>query len=116
NHSRSEPVHFLQIWILPARRGLAPGYEQKRFPDGEKRGRLRLVASPDRAEGSVTVHQDARIHRLTPGRHAWVQVLRGEVEAGGERLAAGDGAAFSDETSLPLNALADAEILLFDLG
>jgi redox-sensitive bicupin YhaK (pirin superfamily) len=128
NHSRTEPVHFLQIWILPAERGLRPGYEQKRFPDAEKRGRLRLLASPDGANGSVTVHQDARLyaallapgeavrHPLAPGRHAWVQVIRGEVEAAGERLAAGDGAAVSGEPGLSLRALQDAEVLLFDLA
>ena len=128
NGSRTEPVHFIQIWLLPSRRGLDPGYEQKRFPDEEKRGRLRLLASPDGAEGSVTVHQDARLfaallapgesvtHRLGPGRHAWVQVVRGEVEAGGERLGAGDGAAVSDEASLSVRAIADAEVLLFDLA
>ena len=128
NHSRTEPVHFLQIWILPARRGLPPGYEQKRFPDEERRGRLRLVASPDGAEGSVTVHQDARLyasllgpgeavsHRLATERHAWVQVIRGEVEASGERLAAGDGAAVSGEKALSLRGIQDAEVLLFDLA
>jgi redox-sensitive bicupin YhaK (pirin superfamily) len=128
NHSRTEPVHFLQIWILPASHGLPPGYEQKRFHDEEKRGRLRLVASPDGAGGSVTVHQDARLyaallapgeavtHPLAQGRHAWVQVIRGEVEAAGERLAAGDGAAVSGEPALSLRAVADAEVLVFDLA
>ena len=128
NHSRTEPVHFLQIWILPASQGLPPGYEQKRFPDEEKRGRLRLVASPDGAGGSVTVHQDARLyaallapgqavtHPLAQGRHAWVQVIRGEVEASGERLAAGDGAAVSGEPSLSLRGVQDAEVLVFDLA
>jgi redox-sensitive bicupin YhaK (pirin superfamily) len=128
NHSRTEPVHFLQIWILPANHGLAPGYEQKRFPDEEKRGRLRLVASPDGAGGSVTVHQDARLyaallapgqavtHPLAQGRHAWVQVIRGEVEASGERLAAGDGAAVSGEPGLSLRGVQDAEVLVFDLA
>ncbi len=128
NHSRTEPVHFLQIWILPASHGLPPGYEQKRFPDEEKRGRLRLVASPDGAGGSVTVHQDARLyaallapgeavtHPLAQGRHAWVQVVRGEVEASRERLAAGDGAAVSGEPALSLRGIAEAEVLVFDLA
>ena len=128
NQSRTEPVHFLQIWILPASQGLPPGYEQKRFPDEEKRGRLRLVASPDGAGGSVTVHQDARLyaallapgqavtHPLAQGRHAWVQVIRGEVEASGERLSAGDGAALSGEKALSLCGVADAEVLVFDLA
>ena len=128
NASRTEPVHFLQIWILPDRTGLAPSYEQRRFPEEERRGRLRLVASPDGADGSVTVHQDARLyaallapgeavtHSFMPGRHAWVQVVRGEVEAAGERLAAGDGAAVSGEETLSLRGIQDAEVLLFDLA
>jgi redox-sensitive bicupin YhaK (pirin superfamily) len=127
NPSASEPVHFLQIWILPERPGLAPGYEQKRFPDEEKRGRLRLLASSDGRDGSVTIHQDARIlaaaledgeevrHALAPGRHAWVQVTRGEVELGGERLAAGDGAALSGEAAATVRGRSTAEVLLFDL-
>jgi quercetin 2,3-dioxygenase len=128
NGSDREPVHFLQIWILPERPGLDPGYEQRTFPDAEKRGRLRLVASRDGAEGSVTIHQDARIlagllapgervvHRLAPGRHAWVQVISGEVEVEGERLSAGDGAAVSDSGTLALRAVHDAEVLVFDLA
>jgi redox-sensitive bicupin YhaK (pirin superfamily) len=128
NASREAPVHFLQIWILPERTGLAPGYEQRRFPEEERRGRLRLVASPDGAGGSVTIHQDVRLHaallapgeavahRLAPGRHAWVQVARGEVDVAGQRLSAGDGAAVSGEAELALRAIADAEVLLFDLA
>ncbi len=130
NASREAPVHFLQIWLLPDRRGLAPGYEQKNFPAEEKRGRLRLVASPDGADGSVVVHQDARVHAailasgdevsrpIAPGRHAWVQVLRGEVAAGNERLRAGDGAALSGEPAVVLRGAGqgDAEVLLFDLA
>src|SRR5688572_15928397 len=103
NASKARPVHFLQIWIVPDRRGHAPGYEQKPFPIEERRGRLRLVASPDGQDGSVTIHQDARVHvanldgderaelALAPGRHAWVQVARGSVELNGEPLATGDG-------------------------
>jgi quercetin 2,3-dioxygenase len=128
NHSQQEPVHFLQIWILPERRGLPPGYEQKRFPAEERRGRLRLVASPDGGDGSITVHQDARLYAalLAPGeevrqaigdgRQAWLQVARGEVELNGQRLAAGDGAAVSGEPTLSLRGRSDAEVLLFDLA
>jgi hypothetical protein len=128
NASRTEPVHFLQIWILPDRTGLAPSYEQRRFPEEERRGRLRLLASPDGADGSVTVHQDVRLlaallapgqavgHALAPGRHAWVQVARGAVEVAGQRLSAGDGAALSGETEVALQGIADSEVLLFDLA
>ena len=131
NASRTEPVHFLQIWILPERQGLAPGYEQKGFSDDEKRGRLRLVASRDGADGSLVIHQDARIyatllagdqtveHTLPPGRHAWVQVVRGQVELNGQALEAGDGAALSDEGTVRLRGRQDggeAELLLFDLA
>ena len=127
NGSATEPVHFLQIWIEPAARGIAPGYEQKAFSDADKRDRLRLVASPDGAEGSVTIHQDARVyatrlaagrevvHRLAPGRHAWVQVTRGALTVGPERLAHGDGAAISGERTVTLTGEQDAEALLFDL-
>jgi redox-sensitive bicupin YhaK (pirin superfamily) len=128
NASRSEPVHFLQIWILPEREGLAPGYEQRAFPSAERQGRLRCVASPDGREGSVVVHQDALLfasllgpgervaHALRPGRHAWVQVARGSVALGGEPLAAGDGAALSQESAVELEGRDDAELLLFDLA
>jgi redox-sensitive bicupin YhaK (pirin superfamily) len=127
NPSADEPVHLLQIWIEPAREGLAPGYEQKAFADEDKRGRLRLVASPDGAEGSVTIHQDARLyatrlgagqqvtHTLQPGRHAWLHVARGTLTLNGEHLGAGDGAAASRETTLTLVGDKDAEALLFDL-
>lgn len=129
NASKSEPVRFLQIWILPERQGLAPGYEQKTFPASEKRGRLRLVASRDGREGSVTLHQavdlyaalsepgTALSHRLAPGRHAWLQVARGAVTLNGEPLRQGDGAAVSGETELTIAAAEeDSEILLFDLA
>jgi redox-sensitive bicupin YhaK (pirin superfamily) len=128
NASRSEPVHFMQIWIVPDQRGLPPSYEQKRFGDDEKRGRLRLVASPDGADGSVTIHQDARLyatlldpgarvqHPLAPGRHAWVQVLRGAITVNGETLAAGDGAALSEVATVELAGVEPAETLLFDLA
>ncbi|WP_242336605.1 pirin family protein [Anaeromyxobacter sp. SG66] len=128
NGSDSEPVRFLQIWILPERRGLLPGYEQKQFPEEERRGRLRLVASHDGADGSVTIHQDARVYAallgageravlpLDAGRHAWVQVARGTLRLGDETLAAGDGAAMSDEREVRLEGVEAAEVLVFDLA
>ncbi|WP_243337249.1 pirin family protein [Anaeromyxobacter soli] len=128
NGSDSEPVRFLQIWILPERRGLLPGYEQKQFPEEERRGRLRLVASHDGAHGSVTIHQDARVYAalleageravlpLQAGRHAWVQVARGTLRLRDETLAAGDGAALSDEREVRLEGVEAAEVLVFDLA
>jgi redox-sensitive bicupin YhaK (pirin superfamily) len=122
------PTHFLQIWIVPERRGLEPGYEQRAFPESERQGRLRLIAARDGRQGAVTVHQDAALyaallapgdrvtHVLAPGRHAWVQVARGGVQVGTQPLAAGDGAAVSDERSLDIVATAPSEILLFDLA
>jgi redox-sensitive bicupin YhaK (pirin superfamily) len=127
NASEHEPVHLYQIWIEPARRSIAPGYEQRAFPEAERRGRLRLVASPDGAEGSITIEQDARLyatllgpgekvgHALAPGRHAWVQVARGAIEVNGQRLERSDGAALSDELEVTLAAREPAEVLLFDL-
>ena len=128
NPSSDTPVHFFQIWLLPAQRGIAPAYEQKRFEDSEKQGRLRLVASSDGRDGSITVNQDADLYAglfkpgegahlaLRPGRHAWVQVARGDVTLNGETLEAGDGAAVSDEAALELHARSDAEVLVFDLA
>ena len=127
NASPTEPVHFLQIWIEPARAGIAPGYEQKAFADADKQGRLRLVASPDGADGSVTIHQDARVfatrlgpgetieHKLAPGRHAWVQAVRGSLEVGGQRLTHGDGAAITGESAVTLTGRENSEAILFDL-
>ena len=128
NHSKQDPVHFLQIWLLPERTGITPGYEQKTFAASDKRGQLRLVASPDGRDGSVTVHQAAELyasllddgdgvtHTLRPARRAWVQVARGEVEVNGETLSVGDGAAISDEREVSIIArAANSEILLFDL-
>jgi redox-sensitive bicupin YhaK (pirin superfamily) len=129
NASAEHPVHFLQIWILPRERGIRPGYEQRAFPEAERRGRLRVVASPDGRDGSLTVHQDAAVfagllapgqhvrHEIRAGRTAWVQVARGEVTVNGERLRAGDGLAAVDESALDLagSGSADAEVLLFDL-
>jgi len=128
NASRSDEVHFLQIWILPKKRGLAPEYEQKTFPPEEKRGRLRLIAAEDGRDGAVTIHQDVDLfaailepgerteHRLRPGRHAWLQVARGAVDLNGTALGAGDGAAISDETRLAIAATQPSEFLLFDLA
>jgi redox-sensitive bicupin YhaK (pirin superfamily) len=127
NASRTEPVHFLQIWILPDRRGHAPGYEQKAFSQADRQGRLRLVGSPDGREGSVTLHQDVALYaglldegqkatlELSPGRHAWVHVARGAATVNGKRLGEGDGAALSDETTLAIEGHG-AEVLVFDLA
>ena len=128
NPSRKEPVHFLQIWIVPEKKGLRPGYEQKMFSEAERRNRLRLVASRDRRDGSLAIHQDADlyttlldpgtsvVHPLAADRHAWIQVARGEVSLNGRPLHAGDGAAVSKEPSVELKASSDAEVLLFDLA
>jgi quercetin 2,3-dioxygenase len=128
NPSDTEPTHFLQIWIQPEREGLSPSYEQRTFPDAARRGTLRLVASRDGQDGSVTVHQDVRLYAgtleagqeytygLGDDRHAWVQVIRGEVLLNGTALAAGDGTAVSKETMLHLRASETAELLLFDLA
>lgn len=128
NHSQSEPVHLLQIWILPERRGIAPGYEQRVFPLDSRRGELKLLASAAGTDGSLTVHQDARVygtileggqsaaHPLGAGRGAWVQVARGAVAVNGEQLAGGDGAALADVREVRLDAQEEAELLLFDLA
>ena len=129
NHSQSNPVHLLQIWILPERKGIEPSYEQKELAVANGNG-LSLIASPDGAGGSVRIHQDAKVFRglisqqrpvvypLGKERHAWVQVARGEVEVNGNRLQAGDGAALTSEAEVKLAAAngTDAEILLFDLN
>jgi redox-sensitive bicupin YhaK (pirin superfamily) len=127
NPSATEPVHLYQIWLLPDRQGLTPSYEQKAFPAAEKAGRFRLVASPDARDGSLAIHQDATLylatlekgqevrHDLKPGRHAWLQVLRGAVAVNDQALSAGDGVAVSDEAALRVRATAPAEVLLFDL-
>jgi len=131
NASETEPVRFLQIWVLPARRGTAPRYEQRHVPAEARRGRLRLVAAPDGADGALTIGQDVRIlatllgagqaveHPLAPGRRAWVQVARGSVALDGEPLREGDGAAVEGEAALHLEgrgADAEAEVLVFDLA
>ncbi len=127
NPSMREPVHLYQIWMYPERAGLEPSYEQKAFPEEERRGRLRLVASPDGRDGSLSIRQDARLylalmeggeeisHELGPGRYAWVQVLRGEVALGELALSAGDGAAIAEEPGLRIQAGGQAEVLVFDL-
>ena len=128
NHSGSEPVHFLQIWIQPDESGFAPSYEQKTFTADERRGRFCLVASRAGREGSVSYHTDTDLyatllapgqtvtHPLRPGRHAWLHVARGAVQMNGLELAAGDGAAVSGEPVLTLAATDHAELLLFDLA
>ena len=128
NHSPSEQVHFLQIWIEPKRRGVKPSYEQKNFPREEKKGRLRLVASPDGANGSVQINQDAWIYAavldgedaatyaLPSGHNAYVHVARGRVSVNGQALEAGDGAKITAEPRLRFADGQDAEILLFDLA
>jgi len=127
NGSKDEPVHFLQIWLLPERAGLPASYEEKRFTPEEKRGRFRLVASPDAAEGSLTLHQDARVyasildkgveatHAFAAGRQGWLQVARGRVLVNGKELAAGDGAALTGEASVTVAGAEPSEVLLFDL-
>jgi redox-sensitive bicupin YhaK (pirin superfamily) len=128
NASQSDPLHLYQIWILPETEGIKPGYEQKIFASEEKAGTLKLVASRDGRDGSLTIHQNASVynallssgdaveHRLAAGRHAWLQVVKGAVELNGNKMSAGDGAAISEEPSLNIKASADAEIVLFDLA
>jgi quercetin 2,3-dioxygenase len=128
NPSRDTPVHFLQIWIQPDERGIAPSYEQKRFEPPEKRGRLRLIASPDAREGSVTIHQDAHVyaglfddgeravHAVEPGRRVYVHVARGSIEVDGQRLAAGDALKIRDAREVTLEHGSGAEVILFDLA
>ncbi len=128
NASSQDEVHLLQIWLLPGRSGLTPSYEQKAFSDEEKRGTLRLVASPDGRDGSVTVHQDAclyaglfeegerAVHPLSPDRGAWVHVARGEVRVNGALLHAGDAAAVEGAPEVRVEGTTGGEVLLFDLG
>ena len=127
NPSADKPVHFLQIWIEPNKHGVAPSYEQQTFSVEQKRGRLRLVASPDGADGSVRIHQDARVYagvldgsdavtyELPAGRSAYVHVARGAVQLNGTPLSTGDGAKISAEKELRLSNGAGAEVLLFDM-
>jgi redox-sensitive bicupin YhaK (pirin superfamily) len=128
NASQTEEVHFYQIWITPSERGVKPGYEQKRFSAAEKRGKLRLVASPDGREGSVSMHADALLYAglfdqgestelsLDEGRHAWIQVAKGRTRVNGHDLEAGDGMALVAEPRVTIEGLAEAELLVFDLA
>ncbi|MEC7519814.1 MAG: pirin family protein [Myxococcota bacterium] len=128
NASETDDVRFLQIWILPAARGLEPSYEQRAFPEAERRGRLRLLAAPGGEAGAVDIHQDVKlhgalldpgqevVHELAPDRHAWIQIARGAVTLNGEPLSQGDGAAVSDEKILRIAATDLAEVLVFDLA
>ena len=128
NASKSEAVHFLQIWIMPSKNGITPSYEQKAFPSSEKQGRLRVVASPDGRDGSVTIHADAVVRAgvfdkgesselaLAPGRHAWVHVSTGNVRVNGLDLHEGDGAAVSLETVLRVEGIDHGEVLVFELA
>ena len=128
NGSKDEPVHFFQIWIEPAEYDITPGYEQKLFPEEERRGRLRLLASPGAEEGALKIHQDARLyttilgkgesveHRFASGRAGWIQVARGSVDVNGTKLAQGDGASIEETGAITITGDADgAEVLLFDL-
>ncbi len=128
NHAPDQVTHFLQIWIEPNVRGIAPSYEQKSFADAEKRGRLRLVAAPDAAEGAVTIHADARVYAglfsgdesarlaLPSGRKAYVHLVRGELSVNGLPLRAGDAAKLEAEAAVELSHGRDAEVLVFDLA
>jgi redox-sensitive bicupin YhaK (pirin superfamily) len=128
NDSPAESVHLYQIWLLPERNGLKPEYEQRRFSEADKQGKFCLVASPEGKDGSLTIHQDARIylanveegtalnHVLQPGRYAWLQILRGKVTLNGHTLSAGDGAAISEERGLEVAGQEDSELMLFDLA
>jgi redox-sensitive bicupin YhaK (pirin superfamily) len=128
NHSRSQRVHLLQVWIVPDTAGIEPGYEQKTFSIEDKKGRLALLASPDGDDGSLTIHQDARVYAavledgdelrkdIGKSRHAWVHVATGSVEVNGNLLEAGDGAAVSQEASVTLKGVGAGEMLLFDLA
>lgn len=128
NPSTTEPTHLYQIWLFPEQKGITPSYEQKRFDESGRLNRLQLVASRDATEGSLLIHQDARIYlsqiqtnktvtlELNSNRHAWLQVLRGSVTLNGESLQTSDGAAVSDEPKLEIQATTDAEIMLFDLA
>src|SRR6266849_9591665 len=123
NPSKDKPAHLFQIWILPERHGITPSYEQKTFSDDERRNVLKLVASHDGRDGSVTIQQDAALysaivdgpltHTFSPGRHGWLQVAQGEVDINGQKLTAGDGAAISGESEVTINGR--GEILFFDL-
>lgn len=128
NHSKKEPVHLLQIWIVPEKKGIEPGYEQRTFPEGKRRGKLCLIAGKKGENGAVVIHQDVRVYAsildskeeinysMTPDRHSWIQVARGNVKLNGISLKAGDGVAVTDEKSLVFSSAKESEVLLFDLS
>jgi quercetin 2,3-dioxygenase len=128
NASKTDEVHFLQIWLVPDKQGIQPGYEQKAFADTDKRGAFKLVASPDGRDGSITIHSDAKVYASVVGagesaelalptdRYAWVHVARGTARINGTQVAAGDGVAVSNEPMLKLEGVDDAEVLTFDLA
>ncbi len=128
NPSQTDETRLIQVWIQPREQGLPPRYEQRHFPPDQRTGRLRLVASPDGQDESITIQQDARIynallesgaevsHAIAPERHAWVQVAEGVIELGAQRLEQGDGAAISNTEALELRAIEDSEVLVFDLA
>src|ERR1700745_2570254 len=128
NPSKTDQVHLYQIWILPAKKGLEPSYEQKTFPAEEKQGKLRLIASHDAADGSVKINQDAQLyvsllksgeevtHAFANNRYGWLQVAKGSVELNGKTLEQGEGAAISDELKVTIKGTEDSEVLLFDLA
>jgi hypothetical protein len=128
NPSTTDAVHLLQIWIQPEKAALPPSYEQKSFPEVQKRGKLRLIASRDTSDGSVKINQDAQLyvtllnageevtHEFAAGRHGWLQVARGAVELNGKKLVQGDGAAISDEEKVSVQGTEESEVLLFDLA
>ncbi len=127
NASNDSVVHFLQIWLLPTNRGIAPGYEQKSFALTDNENRLRIVASPDGSDGSVKIHSDANLYlgrlragsssqlTLNPDRHAWVQVVRGKARVNESELSTSDGAALSEESHVKIESIGDSEVLVFDL-
>ncbi|MGB1027158.1 MAG: pirin family protein, partial [Rhodospirillaceae bacterium] len=127
NHSKTDPVHFLQIWILPEQDGLSPSYEQRNFPTTEKRGKLRLVGSADGRDGSVKIHQDVNLYAglfdadeqaslpIEAGRIAWVQVARGDVTVNGQTLSQGDGLAIRSTDKIDVSDGKASEILIFDM-
>ncbi|HEY0194374.1 MAG TPA: pirin family protein [Kofleriaceae bacterium] len=128
NASKQDPVHFLQIWIVPDQRNLPPSYEQRAFPAEAKAGVLRRVASPDGRDQSVTIHADATLyaglfdrgqtaeHALAPGRHAWIHVVRGQAKVNGTQLSAGDAVSLSDEQAVAIEGIDASEVLVFDLA
>lgn len=128
NPSRTKGVHFLQIWLLPESKGIQPSYEQKFFDDASKQNTLRVVASRDARDGAVKIHQDVELyagllasgasltHTLRPGRHAWVQMVKGAATLNGVALGQGDGVALSEEPAVELTATEDVEVLLFDMA